>query len=312
MTAVGLILFVGALAVLSSRAAGAGLASAWARRAPEEGLHPWAELAPRAAAGVLGIGIGTALLAFVPSVPWTWLGGACACETYGGLHVCPVHPGPALGLLGPVLLAASAVLAPALRRFGRIALALRDVSRLTADARVADGVACLDHGGVPLVFATGLMRPRLFVDGRWWSQLDPRDRTVIEAHERAHLAAGDTRTRVWLDVVLSAFSPSVRERVMDDWTIVAELRADEAASRADGDPLFVADVLCRYARAGAPGLSLAFGRRALAARVHALLADTPRPRPTVGNAVLFAVTVAVLGAGHVLHRLLELGLSILT
>lgn len=312
MTVVGLVLFVSALAILTSRVAGAVLAWAWARRAPVDGLHPWAELAPRGAAALLLLGLATALLAFVPSVPWTWLGGACACDTYGGLHVCPVHPGPALALLGPVLFAVGVVLAPGLRRLARLALGLREVARLTADASSVGDVAHLDHGGTPLVFAAGILRPRLFVDGRWWSQLDARDRSVIEAHERAHLSAGDTRTRVWLDLVLSAFAPGVRDRVLDDWTIVAELRADEAAARADGDPLFVADVLCRYARAGAPGVSLAFGRRALAARVHALLTDTPVPRPTVGRGAVLMVAVAVLGAGHVLHRLLEFGLSLLT
>ncbi len=312
MTAIGLLLFVSALAVLVSRGIGAAFAWAWARRGPGDGLHPWAELAPRGGAAVMVLGLATALLAFVPSVPWTWLGGACACDTYGGLHVCPVHPGPALALLGPVLVAAGAVLAPAVRRLAQLALSLREVARLTADARLVEDVGYLDHGGAPLVFAAGLAHPRLFVDGRWWSQLDARDRGVIEAHERAHLAAGDTRTRVVLDVVLSAFAPSVRNRVLDDWTIIAEVRADEAAARADGDPLFVADVLCRYARAGAPGMSLAFGRRALVTRVHALVAGTSHPRLVLGRRTALLPAIAALAGGHALHRLLELGLTFLS
>lgn len=237
MTALGLVLFTSALAVLAARAAGAVFTSLWRRRHTTDGLHPWAGLAPRLALALPAFGLATALLAFVPSIPWTWLGGACACETWGGLHICPAHPDAALSLLGPVLLLATAVLAPAAARIARLALASRDLARLTADATLHDDVGHLDHGGAPLVFAAGIVRPRLFVDGGWWSQLDGRDRRVIEAHERAHLAAGDTRTRLALDLLLSAVAPGAREQVLDDWTIQAELRADEAAVRADGDPL---------------------------------------------------------------------------
>jgi hypothetical protein len=309
MTAAALALFIASLAVLAARAAGAGFAWAWARRAPADGLHAWAPLASRAAWAIPLLGLTTALFAFVPSIPWTWLGGACACETYGGLHVCPLHPGPALTLLGPVALLAGVVLAPAMRRVVLLGLALRDVARLTADAPEVRGVGQLDHGGAPVVFAAGLLRPRLFADATWWSALGVRDRAVIEAHERAHLAAGDTRARVALDVVLAAFAPKVREAVLEDWMIAAELRADAAAARADGDPLFVADVLCRYARAGGPGLSLPFGRRALVVRVEALVSERAAPEIGLRRGVALGALGAALGAGHALHRLLELGLS---
>ncbi|HMV68184.1 MAG TPA: hypothetical protein PKA64_15150, partial [Myxococcota bacterium] len=150
-------------------------------------------------------------------------------------------------------------------------MARRDLWRLTRDATplVAglDGAAAgparievppapevraVDGLGEPVVFVAGLRRPMLYVDPVWWRGLDPRERAVIEAHEQGHVDAGDVATHAWLDVALAVIAPRARARILADWAVATEVRADARAVAVDGDPLFVAEVLCRFARAAGP------------------------------------------------------------
>lgn len=307
-----LVPFVLALASLAARGAGEVLGCLWERRCRAEDVHPWALHAPAFALALPLAGLLVGLLAFVPSVPWTWLSGLCACQAYGGIHVCPLHPEPALELLAPLGLLALIVLLSRARALVAFALRLRDLVHLASEAELdSSGMATLDLGGRPIVFVAGLLRPTVFVEKRWWASLPERERTVIDAHERAHVSAGDPRVFAALELLLALFAPRARARIVADWQLVAELRADAAAAAEDGDPLFVAEVLCRHTRAAAPSGALSLGGRALSVRIGALIDGSVLVpmRWSVGARV--GALLGLLSSGHLVHRALEWALRLL-
>lgn len=302
MSAALVVAFVASLAAVTGRILGAALGVCWERARGAGAVHPWAGAAPGLAAGIPPASLVIAALALVPSVPWTWLGGACACATYGGLHVCPLHLHA--GLVAVLAVLGAGALTAGLAEPLRLALRLRDLRHLTSHGEEAGGVTHLDCGGSATVFVAGLRRPRIFVDRAWWAALPARDRSVIEAHERAHVDARDPWTRATLEPLLGVFAPGLRERMVGDWLLAAELTADRRAADADGDPLYVAEALCRYARSAAPAGTLALGGDALAARVGALL-DGWEPAPGPRRRWALAVAPALALLAHGLHRLLE-------
>jgi hypothetical protein len=117
-----------------------------------------------------------------------------------------------------------------------------------------------------------------------------------------------------LDLMLALVAPRVRSRILDDWSLATEIRADAAAAAEDGDPIHVATVLCRYARAGVPAGTLGFGGRGLDARVRSLLNGRAphRQRTSCSWLAVLAVTGAACCFGHFTHRLFETILVALT
>lgn len=309
MSAALVVTFVASLAAVTGRILGAVLGLAWECARGDGAVHPWAGAAPVLTAAIPAAALVVAALALVPSVPWTWLDGACACAAWGGLHVCPLHLDA--GLVAVLAVLGVGALAAGLAGSLRLALRLRDLRHLTSHGAEAGGVTQLDCGGTATVFVAGLRRPRIFVDRAWWATLPARDRCVIEAHERAHVDARDPRTRAALELVLGLFAPGARDRVVADWLLAAEIRADRHAAAADGDPLYVAETLCRYARAAAPVGTLALGGDALAVRVGALL-DGWEPAPGPRGRWVLAVAPALALLAHGLHRLLEAALVLVS
>ncbi len=307
-------LFVASLALVVARALGAGLGWSWERRASSAGVHPFALEAPRIVRVVAGVAIAVACVALLPRVPWTWLTGTCACDAWGGLHVCPVHFDRVSGLVGVVAPLGAWVLVGGVIAAWRQVLARRDLRRLTRDTTpLTRGVRAVEGQGAPVVFVAGLLRPTLYVDPVWWRSLEPRERTVIEAHEQGHILAGDLVTQAWLDVALAVIAPRARARILADWAIAAEVRADARAVAADGDPLFVAEVLCRFARAAGRHGALApgFGERGVQVRVEALLRAPPVVVPLGGARAGMGIALGVAVAGHLLHRAFELALHLI-
>lgn len=314
------LLFVASLAVVVARGLGAALGRAWARSAPATGVHPLSLAAPSLTLVTAGAALAVATVALLPRVPWTWLSGTCACDAWGGLHVCPLHFDRVSGLLWLVTPLAGWALLSGGRALARQLAARRDLEHLTRDARAWPDapqyglpLRAIDAGGAPEAFVAGLLRPALYVDPSWWSSLAPRERAVIAAHEQAHLHAGDLVTHTWLDVALAILAPRARRQILADWSVATEVRADQHAVAVDGDPLFVADVLCRFARASSRrgALAPAFGEQAVVARVEALLGDAPAPVRPLGAAAKTAVALGVALSGHLLHRAFELALPLL-
>lgn len=302
---VGFLLSVGFLA-----AAGLGeaLSSAWARVERRDGLHPWALSAPRIVGALPLAGLTFAALALLPSRPWIWLTGRCACEAWGGSHLCPLHLAEVWPVVAASVLLASVVFGCKVRALLALAQRTRDLEYIVS-VSADDEVALIEAGGRPTVFVAGLRRPRLFADRRWWFDLTERERVVITAHEHAHIERDEPRVFTLLDALLVLFAPRARRVITEDWLLVCEVRADADAAKADGERLYVAELLCRYARTAAPHGALGLGGRALEARVRALL-DGTLPRPVVVGPVARAGgLVGLVGAGHGAHRLFELLLA---
>jgi hypothetical protein len=297
---------------LAACSAGAILGMLWHARGNGHALHPWALNAPRIAFAIPLFGSLTALASLLPARAWTWLQGLCACEAYGGVHVCPFHFRDAAFLL---LLSLPVGLFLFLRRLRGVAAVVqrsRDLEHLASvEQPRADGLVPFDHGGRPVVFVAGLWRPCIMGDAVWWDSLSPRERGVVNAHEKAHVEARDPLVMAGLELMLRLVAPRTSARIIRDWTLAAEVRADAAAAEQDGDPIYVAEVLCRHARAAAPRGALGIGGTDLDARVRSLLEGRSPARVSLRWSLCFAGFVAAGLSGHVAHRAFEALLALL-
>lgn len=306
------LVFVGSIAWLTSCGAGALLGVLWRARGEGHDLHPWASSAPRIAFAIPLVGLTAALASLLPARAWTWLTGLCACQAYGGVHVCPFHFHHAAPLLFLALPVALLFLLRRLRGAAAVVQRSRDLEHIVcAEQPRADGLVPIDHGGEPAVFVAGLRRPRIMVDPAWWDSLAPRERGVIGAHEQAHVESRDPLVVAALELTFRLVAPRASARIVRDWTLASEVRADAAAAEHDGDPLYVAEVLCRHARGAAPSGALGIGGAALEARVRSLL-EGPSPIHARFRASTWLGGFAAAGViGHVAHRIFEALLSVL-
>lgn len=305
MTTLSLFALIASLAFLAACIAAEMLGWVWYLCRTNE-VHPWALTAPGILRAIPGMGLVVALISLLPSVPWKWLEGLCACEAFGGLHLCPFHVDDGTILVLLLSVAAALLL---LRRLPAIASSIqrtRDLEHIaTVDAPEAEGPVLIDCGGRPIVFVAGVRRPRVVVERTWWARLDDRARKAIAAHERAHIEARDPQTVAMLDLLLTLFAPRIRPRILADWTLATEMRADAKAAEQDGDPVFVAQLLCRHAGAGVPTGALGLGHCALEARVRSLLDGKAPSNAKLPFSAYVGVFLVACGAGHLVHSLLE-------
>lgn len=306
MTILAVAGFVTSVALLLSFAIGEALGLAWRMRQRPGKLHPWALAAPMLAVALPAVGITMALFSLLPRTPWQWLHGLCACEALPGQHVCPFHFADSLGLALATTGAAVLFLLPRLKALALTLQRHRDVEHLaTLGVAGASDPVLVEGGGHPLVFVAGLRSPRLFVERTWWARLDDREREAISAHEQTHIESRDPWTAAVLDLLLALFAPHARSTILADWMLATEVRADAAAAQRDGDPLYVAEVLCRYARAAAPIGTLGIGGFALEERVRSLLDGEVPASPRWSTAACTAAFFVACGAGHIAHALFE-------
>jgi hypothetical protein len=304
--------FVSSTAWLLSCVAGALLGVIWRVRGHGHAVHPWALDAPRIVRAIPLAGCVAALVCLLPARAWTWLSGLCACEAYGGVHVCPFHFHDAAVLLVLALPSAVWLLSRRLRGVAAVVQRSRDLDHLASvEPQRADGFVPIDHGGKPVVFVAGLRRPRVIVDPVWWDSLTARERRVVACHEEAHIESRDPMVLAVLDAMLRLVAPRASSRIVRDWTLASELRADAAAARRDGDPVYVAQVLCRHARGAAPSGALGIGCEQIETRVRSLLDGRSPPRSGFGHSARWGVLVAASALGHVTHRAFEALLSML-
>lgn len=313
MTIVLALSYACVVGLLASRAFGHALAWAWQRVDTNAGIHPWALAAPTLARVGLGFGAFVGLASLFPARPWTWLSGLCACQAFGGLHVCPFHFQQAawvLAIIAPItaslLLIRRQDLFRAIARHRDVQLLGDAIGPQTSDVMVSAQVEA------PTAFVAGLWPPRIVVAQSWWNSLASREQGVILAHESGHITHNDPWNRAVLDVVLAFIAPSARERILADWELAAELQADRAAVTHDGDPVYVATVLCRYARAASPPATIGLGGQALEIRVRALLDGQAPQQPRQPTWRMHAALwPTAFGLGHLVHRSSELLLGFL-
>jgi hypothetical protein len=303
-----------ALGLLSAHALAWILMLAWrhavrARTARSRWSPLVAALPPLTGAAVaLAVGLPANPVAHALSGPYQRL------DHEGWLHLSSLSTGdswPLLAAAAAVLLSGGGTLAWRWMLVAKGCLIAQRMTR-TDGADACPGQADL---GSPNAVAAGLLRPRVVVDRRWWSQLDEADRRLVLAHESAHVRRRDPLTLAVL-LVLGAFAPRrAFEGVRDAWEDYAEQCADRAAAREIGDPVAVAEALLAHHRSSTliPGFTTAWTGGRLEARVLALLeasaGDQPVPGPDVDGVLLasLALTCAlVLSAAPELHRLIEL------
>jgi len=139
--------------------------------------------------------------------------------------------------------------------------------------------------------------------------LEPRERQVVLAHERAHLYHGHHRYLLAGEIAV-AIVPFLGPLV-DQIRLATERSADESAAEAlGGDRRLVARTIARAAitRTVHDGLVGAFGGASVPARVQALIGPPQNPALTVAAFPVIGATAAVtVLAGSVqVHHFVEL------
>jgi Zn-dependent protease with chaperone function len=274
----------------------------------------WVAVSPRLArwsvwVAVLPVVVGAilALSSVIPGDPHLNQFFSCHCATSmpGWLHLCPLHPSRAAGLMLPSL-AVLAVLLP-----GR----WRSLGAVISQP--------LGHGGgaeptvvdlpEPTAVLHGWLRPSLVVDRGLWESLSSTHRDALAAHERGHLRRRDPLTLMLLRGVVCVGPPSAGHGLIRGWLDHAEFSADAIAADELGDPVLVAEALLRCAQVGVntrqASLSWTGGR--LEQRIQALLdgrGEGPDSRPDVGVTDLlgvFGLGMAALYVSPWLHHQVE-------
>ncbi|MEU6592828.1 M48 family metalloprotease [Streptomyces sp. NPDC046881] len=186
---------------------------------------------------------------------------------------------------------ALAVVALRLRRAVRAERGTRRALRRLAAGQPGDTELIVAASEVPRAFAIPGRPGRILVTSAMLGALEPAERRVLLAHERAHLTHrhGLVVTAVTLAAAADPLLGPVRTAVL----FLVERWADERAATAVGDRRVTARALARAAlTAGraAPVCALQFTDRAVTRRIAALqTAPPPRLWPA-------AVTVLALGA----------------
>lgn len=192
----------------------------------------------------------------------------------------PVHHGVGYVLGVPAVVALVVVAV----RMKRIVAELRRAIHATQGQRL-----CIRTTQKPLAFAVPGSPGCVVVSTGMMNLLEPRERQVLFAHERAHLSQNHHRY-----LLVGALSQSVVPALAP---LLAQLRlatercADEAAATAmGGDRDVVATAIARAALGvtAHQGLVGAFGGGSVPTRVEALLA-TPQPRRIVASGALLAL-----------------------
>ena len=219
------------------------------------------------------------------------------------LASCPVIPAHhevsyLAGVSASILLAAGLLRVLLVRRRWRRAISSADARRfrIVDDAEVIAFAVPGDPGGV--VVSRGLL-----------DRLEPRERKVVFAHERAHLRLGHHRY-LYASELAAALVPFLIP-LAAQIRLATERSADEAAVDAlEGDRRLVARALARVAlsQTSHDRLVAAFGGSSVPLRVQALVGPPRHPSVRIVAAVAVgtvAIAAAVAGAVQ-LHHFAEL------
>lgn len=270
----------------------------------------------------LGLGLAGLLAALLPSVvALRWPAHDHCLAHHGHVHLCFLHPpahaaNPASWLL--LALAAGWLAARALRSLAALLRAARVATRLLEprydDPRVGARVLPTE---APLCLLVGVVRPAVVISEGLLARVPPADLAVMLHHERAHALRRDTALRLVARAATAFVWGPARARLLRALSLAAEQSCDEAAGRAVGDRLRVAEVILRVERLlqtppGLASVAASFGGD-VPARVEALL-EPPRQPGTLARplALVSLAALGLLAASDPLHHATESLLGALT
>lgn len=226
----------------------------------------------------------------------------------GHVHLCLHHlPARGPGVVAALGLGAFALVAGAylLRAVRLAALAARLAGARSLELPSGAGVVDSPR---PFAVTVGWLRPRVVVSTALVERLTPAQLDVVVSHEHAHAERHDALVVTAARLLSLAHLPFVGRQIQEDLTLACEQACDEAAAKACGDRVLVAETIVAAERAAgsappfaSPGL--AFGGAEVGARVESMLAPSVEgaaPRH-LGWLLLALVAALAAAAPHVHH-----------
>lgn len=245
----------------------------------------------------------------------------CAVHDDGHAHLCFIHL-PERGIHAALLLGLVFVVSYFALRAGlaaaRVVRAVKvlDVLARTGEARHDLGVTVIETSH-PVCLAGGLFRPRVLMSRGLLDSLSDDERTVVLAHERAHVRRRDALVAGIVRALAVFHLPAVARWLVSELEVAAEQACDEEAAECVGNRVAVASTILTVERAAQDAstnqlglVAVSFGQRGVARRVEPLLAEPAPPRSLRAPAAWVGVaTVGVLVLADELHHLTESLLS---
>ncbi|MEU4084590.1 M48 family metalloprotease [Streptomyces aureus] len=218
-----------------------------------------------------------------------------------------ILPEPVPETVAVLAVAALAVVGHRVRRVVRAHLATRRVLHRLCEGHPPDSELVVAASPSPQAFAIPGRPGRILVTAAMLGALEPAERRVLLAHERAHL----THRHAVLStaVALAAAANPLLTPVRDTVAFLLERWADEEAASAVGDRNTTARALARAAlvsQRARPGCALHFSEHAVTRRIAALRTAPPPVMRSVGAAVLALGALPALGAADATGDLVHL------
>ncbi|MEU9210579.1 M56 family metallopeptidase [Streptomyces sp. NPDC048415] len=216
-------------------------------------------------------------------------------------------PEPVPETIAVVAVAALAVVGFRLFHVVRARCATRRVLLRLCEGHPPDSELVVAASSTPHAFAIPGKPGRILVTSAMLGALQPAERRVLLAHERAHLT--HRHSALSTAVALASAANPLLAPVRDTVTFLLERWADEVAAGSVGDRRATARALARAAlvsQRARPGCALHFSEHAVTRRIAALQTAPPPDLWTIGAAVLTLGALPALGAADATGDLLRL------
>ncbi len=240
----------------------------------------------------------------------------CSHHLGHAFHLCFVHGSPP-ETSWPIVAVAVAILGSAalgwvreLRALGR---ARQWANRLEAVSRYDESLGgWMMSTADRVAFTVGLFSPAVFVSEGLRDTLSPSQFEAVLAHEREHARRRDGLTKRIARLAACLHAPSLRDELLCELDVASEQACDEAAARAIGDRLTVAEAIVSVARLGrrdVPCGAVGFGTGAIEQRVRGMLegewAHPGRAVAALGGVLVVALVVGYESLHHATETLLS-------
>ncbi|MFJ5272338.1 M56 family metallopeptidase [Streptomyces sp. NPDC088358] len=185
--------------------------------------------------------------------------------------------------------------------------ATRRVLERLCEGHPPDSELVVAASSTPRAFAIPGTPGRILVTSAMLGALEPAERRVLLAHERAHLT--HRHSMLSTAVTLAAAANPVLGPVRTTVTFLVERWADEDAARSVGDRRTTARALARaalVAQRARPSCALNFSEHAVTRRIAALQTAPPPNLWSIGVAVLALAALSAFGALDATGDLLRL------